>query len=264
MEPTIALTTPCSPAFSWVLDLAHDQTGPPALDVRLEDISGGRVHSLIERASFGCAVPAQLRFHFPLGGIESAQCHPSDLSCGLSGALEAIDALPGTGNRILTVHLPLPSDCSATDFADARSRLAEVVAHGRAANVSVCLENLRWGVTSDPDRFIDLVESSDAAVTFDIGHANSSDVASAGFSAERFARLVSDRVRNAHIYDREDPHHVAPHDLDRIGPVLDILLESQCDWWVIELFDRDEVIATREMLGGFLADRYRLPQAAGQ
>ena len=249
------MTTPCAPEFSWVLDLAHDQYGGAALDIRIDGL-GGQSEQLISRiVDPTLSRPTELRFHFPLGGIGLGTPDEANDAGGLAGAKEVIDALPGQGERLLTVHLPLCSDVTPRQLASARDRLRDVVQYGCERGVTVCLENLRWGVTSDPAAFIDLIEYSGAGVTFDIGHANSSEFAQAGFSSERFAELVSAHVRNAHVYDREDPYHRAPTDLARIGPTLEILLQTGCDWWVIELFDREEVVATRSLLMEFLSER---------
>lgn len=258
MEPRIALTTPCEPEFSWVLDLAHDQYGTAALDIRIDGL-GGQSEQLISRiVDPFLSRPTAMRFHFPLGGIEVGGPDEASDASGLTGAKEVIDALPGQGERLLTVHLPLCSDATPKQLASAGQRLHDVVQYGRERGVTVCLENLRWGITSDPAVFIDLIEYSGAGVTFDIGHANSSEFAQAGFSSERFAELVSAYVRNAHVYEREDTCHHAPTDLARIGPTLEILLQTGCDWWVIELFDREEVVATRSLLMEFLSMR-RMP-----
>lgn len=253
---------PCTPEFSWVLDLAHDRCGPAALDIRIDGL-GGQSDQLISRiVDPVLSRPTEMRFHFPLGGIDLGTPDEANDASGLAGAKEVIDALPDQGERLLTVHLPICSDVPPMQLASAYKRLRDVVQYGRERGVTVCLENLRWGVTSDPAVFIDLIEYSGAGVTFDIGHANSSEVARAGFSSERFAELVSAYVRNAHVYDREDPYHHAPTNLTRIGPTLEILLQTGCDWWVIELFDREEVVATRSLLMEFLSER-RVPLPSG-
>ena len=125
--------------------------------------------------------------------------------------------------------------------------------------MTICLENLRWGLTSEPAHFIELVEAADTAVTLDVGHAVSSETAHAGATTgAEFARMLAPRIVGAHVYDREDPHHIAPTDLERIGDTLSVLLdETACRWWVIELFSADEIRPTRELLLEFLRTRRR-------
>jgi len=255
--PRIALTDPCTPAFDWVLGMAQDDAGSCALDIRLEGAAVKHVPDVVAAVRERATRPLELRYHFPLGGFDFSAKDAEEARLGFIGAARAIDGLAEMGGRFLTVHLPIGWDEVASRLAGARHRLTEITAYAAEQNVTVCLENLRWGVTSDPDTFMRLVDAAKCAVTLDVGHANSSDVAHRGFSSVDFARLVSPIVRNAHVYDREDPHHHCPEDLDRIGETLEALLDSACDWWVIELFDQAEVRFTRDLLRGFLAEKGR-------
>jgi hypothetical protein len=90
-----------------------------------------------------------------------------------------------------------------------------------------------------------------------VGHAVSSETAHAGITTgAEYARLLAPRIVGAHVYDREDPHHIAPTNLDRIGDTLRVLLgETTCRWWVIELFSDAEIRSTRELLLSMLAER---------
>jgi sugar phosphate isomerase/epimerase len=250
-RPVVALTAPCAPGYGWVVDLACDAQGDRAIDVRLEH-DGSDCASLL--AAHAAAGGERVRYHFPVGGRRDVAHHP-DEPHALAGLEATIDSLGGAGERVVTVHLPFGEDIDPGRLSATADRLAELVAYGARRDVTVCLENLRWGVTADPERFAALIEHTGASVSLDVGHANSSEHARAGFSAERLVELMAPRIRNAHVYDREDPHHIAPVTLDRIAPVLDALLATPCDWWVIELFDRDEVAHTRALLGEFLDDR---------
>ena len=93
---------------------------------------------------------------------------------------------------------------------------------------------------------------SGAGVTFDLGHANSSTAAQAGYPAERFARMLAGRMVGAHIYDRETDVHHAPATIDSIAPTLDVLLDWSCDWWTIELTRPGDVLHTARLLNDYL------------
>lgn len=255
--PRIALTDPCSPAFDWVLDLAQDDLGSCALDLRLEGGAVERVADVVAGVHARASRPLDLRFHFPLAGYDFSARDAEEARRGFLGAISAVDGIAEVGGRFLTVHLPIGFDESHCRLPGARHHLTELTAYAAEKNVTVCLENLRWGVTSEPDAFMGLVEAAGCAVTLDVGHANSSDVAARGFSSVAFAELVAPLVRNAHVYEREEPHHHCPENLDRIGGTLEALLNSACDWWVIELFDRSEVASTRKLLQGFLLEQGR-------
>lgn len=151
-----------------------------------------------------------------------------------------------------TVHLACnESPLEALDWAAAVQNLSALVEYGQQRGVTVCLENLRTGWTSDPDRFVQLVDHSGAMVTFDLGHANSSP-----FAAQRleFLDRVASRVVNAHVYEveREGLGHTAPTDLRVIGPLLESLLQTGCDWWLIELADHKAVARTQALLLAYL------------
>lgn len=255
--PRIALTDPCNPSFHWVPQLAQDSLGSCALDIRLEGDAVERVADVVAGVRTSAVRPLELRYHFPLSGYDFSANDPEEARRGFLGAISAIDGLAEAGGRFLTVHLPIGWDELACRLPVARHNLTELTAYAAQREVTVCLENLRWGVTSDPDVFMGLVDAAGCAVTLDVGHANSSDVAKRGFSSVDYAKLVAPHVRNAHVYDREEPHHHCPENLDRIGETLEALLGSECDWWVIELFDREEVEFTRELLQGFLREQGR-------
>ena len=254
MSPRLAITAACTPQFDWALELACDQDGSGAIDVRLEDAAVGSAPLLARELRDRAGRPLEMRFHFPVGTYDFAAHDTDEGLRGFLGVVDAIDGVAACGGEFMTIHLALPFEDMSRRLPLARRRLRDLVAHASGRGVNLCLENLRWGVTSDPDIFLDLVEASGCGVTFDVGHANSSDTAQRGFGSEEFARLVSRHVRNAHVYDREDPHHIAPEDLSRIEPTLHALLESACDWWVIELFDRAEVAHTRSLLRAFLGE----------
>jgi sugar phosphate isomerase/epimerase len=99
---------------------------------------------------------------------------------------------------------------------------------GRDVGVTVAVENLRWGPTSDPEAFLDLVDGSGARVTFDVGHAASSDAAARGYTAAHFARDLGGRIVGAHVYGRENERHHPPASLEEISDVLEALLETGC------------------------------------
>lgn len=257
MGPRIALTDPCNASFLWVPELAQDSLGSCALDIRLEGDAVKHVPDVVAAVRSKATRPLELRYHFPLGGYDFSAKDAEEARLGFVGAARAIDGLAEMGGRFLTVHLPIGWDEVASRLSGARHRLTELTAYAAEQGVTVCLENLRGGVTSDPDVFMGLVDAAGCAVTLDIGHANSSDVAKRGFGSVDFAQMVAPHVRNAHVYDREDPHHHCPENLDRIGETLEALLKTGCDWWVIELFDREEVAFTRDLLQGFLREHGR-------
>ncbi len=157
------------------------------------------------------------------------------------------------GGKYATVHIGLGIPVRDLNWKRAKHNLRELVRFGRNLGVTVCLENLKNGWTSEPDRFMELIEESEAKVTFDIGHAFSSPYTNnGGASCPEFIRMVAPKIVNAHIYEAEDPGHLPPQNLEIISPALEELLQTRCDWWVIELGEEHMVKHTRKLLNSFL------------
>jgi sugar phosphate isomerase/epimerase len=254
MNPRIAVCGHTTPSVEATLALACEHDDHAAIDLSLVPTDLGAVvfHTHTLRALYP-GDDLEIRYHLPLGYREIGHAESLEAERALAWMIEAVSQVSLAGGRYLTVHTGLPGDATRARIDATIARLAAVVACGASLGVTVCLENLRWGLTSDPDEFLGLVTGSGAAVTLDIGHAASSDAALRGFAAEQFARMVAPHVRNAHVYEREESCHIAPLDLVALGPALDVLLdESDCDWWVVELLEIGEARRTRAMLVDFL------------
>jgi sugar phosphate isomerase/epimerase len=264
MLPRIALCAHATPTLAETISLAHEEAGPVCIEYSFDpgNLSAAlrdaeTIHRLADR-------DVEMRYHFPLGTFELANLDESLAEDALAQFLSATDIVAKSGGRYLTVHAALHGGAHEYPvFARTKERLRVLVEYGRAVGVTVCLENLRWGLTSEPEHFVDLVEFADAAVTLDVGHAVSSEAAHAGTTTgAEFAQMLAPRIVGAHVYDREDPHHIAPTDLERIGDTLAVLLgETACRWWVIELFSADEIRSTRGMLLSLLHGRRAEPAA---
>ncbi len=255
MEPRLAVCGHTTPSIEATLALACELDGHAAIDLSLTPTDLGAVvgHTHVLRA-LNMDADLEIRYHLPLGYREIGHADPAEAKRALAWMTEAVSQVALAGGTYLTIHAGLPGDATRGRISATSERLSELVAHGADLGVRVCLENLRWGLTSDPDEFMGLVTASGAAVTLDVGHAASSDAAARGFGAEQFARMVAPYVRNAHVYEREVENHIAPLDLVALTAPLDVLLdETECDWWVIELTDVEEARRTRAMLRDFLA-----------
>jgi sugar phosphate isomerase/epimerase len=210
-----------------------------------------QVNALNARLPESDSPDREIRYHFPMGPFEISHVEDDQAFRALTLMEAAVGHIAELGGRYLTVQLALPEDVDHERFPRAADLLGELVRHGADHGVRVCLENLRWGVTSHPEPFLELVDSSDAGVTFDVGHAMSSDAAAEGFTAARFAAELGDRIENVHVYGREEATHHPPRSIDEIRPAVDALLATRCSWWAIELFGLAEVTATRDMLRAY-------------
>lgn len=257
MRPRIAICRHAACDDTSAVALALEHTAHAGIEVSLTHRDPeGSVAAASELVALSGG-DLELRYHFPLGALELSDPSPSQAQEALEAMLRAVAAIAEADGDMLTVHAALPRrDASGPRFSATQDRLRALVEAGQEAGVVVSLENLRWGATSDPDILMKLADSAGARVTFDVGHANSSKIASAGYSAERFALDLGERIAGAHVYDREVEIHHAPENLDRIGDTLHALCEVGCDWWTVELVDEGETSRTAAMLSDFLTVKF--------
>jgi sugar phosphate isomerase/epimerase len=258
MHPRLAICAHAVPTLPKVISLASEVPGPVCIEYSFDPSNLQAALRDSDSMQRLAGRDSEIRYHFPLGRYELANLDEDAANEALAQFLSAVEIVAKAGGRYLTVHAALHGGAHEYPvFERTKERLAELVERGREVGVTVCLENLRWGLTSEPSHFIELVEAADSAITLDVGHAVSSEAAHTGTTTgAEFERMLAPRIVGAHVYDREDPHHIAPTDLVRIGDTLGVLLdETTCRWWVIELFSADEIRSTRALLLGFLQDR---------
>ena len=144
----------------------------------------------------------------------------------------------------------------------AMDHLKRLTEHGDSRNVTVCLENLVRGWTSHPEKLMEMVTSSGAGITFDIGHARGGKWVQNGHgTALEFLNIVAPKVLNAHVYEYEDGKgdHLVPGRDTQLFPILDRLLEVGCHWWVLELNTYKETEDTR----GVIRDYFESQKSVG-
>lgn len=257
MTPRIAICHHATAGNTEALALAAEYEGAAGIEITVDpDHPEAAIAAAREIASRSDGA-TPVRFHFPLGSYELGAGPAADSERALESMMRLVTLIGTLGGGQVTVHAPLGDEHrSGAEFDATADRLKRLVDHARPLGVEVCLENLRWGATSDPQTFARLATIADTRVTFDVGHAVSSDADASGFSAQRFVELVADRIVSAHVYGYETEGHHPPEDLERIGPALGALLDAGCGWWTIELIDHDEIRSTRALLTGFLKQRY--------
>lgn len=198
----------------------------------------------------------EIRYHLPFGAVDIGHKDRETAAASLRLLKRSLEIAKDFGGNFATVHIGLGSPMENLDWKRTINNLGRLVEHGERLGITVCLENLKNGWTSEPELFIELIEQSGAWVTFDIGHAFSSPQCRNGTSCTDFIRLVAPRIVNAHIYEAEDPGHLPPRDLQIIGPALTELLTTKCDWWVIELGKKEWVENTRGLICTFLESNF--------
>ncbi len=133
--------------------------------------------------------------------------------------------------------------------------LTALLDYAARRGVLLTVENLRIGLTSDPETFARLLRTTGAPVCFDLGHAHGSDfVQQAHGSVVDVLRSIPTRIAAAHVYFTEtgDTHH-PPREVADLAVALDALAAAGCDRWVVELHTRETLEQTRRVLDTYLA-----------
>ena len=210
-----------------------------------------------------------------VGGLVSLHAPYTDLELGHRDAEYAAAALRVLKEYVdVTAELPAhhlnlhvgshglaPEECAWDTLL---RNLTALLDYAARRGVLLTVENLRIGLTSDPETFARLLRTTGAPACFDIGHAHGSDWVKLGRgSVVDVFRLIPTRIAAAHVYYTEigDAHH-PPGEVGDLAAALDALAETGCDWWVVELHTRESLEQTRRVLDQYLAGR-RPSVAAG-
>lgn len=195
-----------------------------------------------------------IRFHGYLPGYEIGHQDPVEAEKGLLIHKRILDQIHGRGEQVLTIHIGLNHQTSI-DPDTALRNLGELVDYGNSLGITVCLENLRRGITSDPHVVADWAKRTGAMVTFDIGHAVSCDhVQNGSLTVLAFSEILSSRLYEVHLYGSESDRHYPPKGIEEIREILDRCLDTDCVWWTIELDDYDEALYTRGLVQEYLKE----------
>jgi sugar phosphate isomerase/epimerase len=198
----------------------------------------------------------EVRFHCPFHRIDLGHVDPWEAKGAEAVFRNIIRLVAKVKGRFLTIHIGLGRDSTEPLSWDRTAKnLSRVVQYGASHGVKVCLENLAWGWTSRPHLFEKLVRKSGAGVTFDIGHAHACEsIKSQQFEIEDFVTPHADQVLNAHIYHTElaNRGHIPPERLEQIEDRLEILKSIGCNWWVLEVWNEEELLQTKKIIDAYL------------
>ncbi len=192
------------------------------------------------------------RFHAPCQDVEIGHKNKMFSDTAVEYLKMYIEFLKDFPQAYLTLHIgsrSIPEDELSWD--NAVGNLTKLVDFGGERGVTVCLENLKRGWTSEPEKMASLVEKSGAMVTLDTGHARGSRRILDGLDTlESFIQPFSQRIRNIHLYEIEtaDGRHHEPENLDNLRTVLNWALSSGINWWVIELTSYDQMLRCKKLL----------------
>lgn len=192
------------------------------------------------------------KFHAPCTDVELGHIDEEVRRVSLLYLQQYINAIASLGGTEITIHLGSKSiDPREMDLEGGIDAVSSLVRYGEANGVTVCLENLKVGWTADPRTYNLILTESGASATFDIGHANASELVRNGtLNAVELVNMIKAPIRTVHAYEIETPSgvHVHPENLDNIGEVIEALVERGCDWFVIELQCYDYVPSVKQLL----------------
>jgi sugar phosphate isomerase/epimerase len=200
--------------------------------------------------------PFEVRYHCPFERVDLG--HDDTEKAEEAEALfrRVIRLISKAGGRYVTIHIGLGHDSTEPlSWESSLDKLRRLVNFGRTMKVKVCLENLAWGWTSKPNLFEKLVRRSGAGITLDIGHAHACEsVQSKQYTFEDFIAPHPEKVFNAHIYHTEIPDqgHITPKIVGDIAERLSLLRDIDCNWWVLEIRQKEGLLKTRKIVDEYL------------
>lgn len=223
-------------------------------DLPTNDVDEGRLLRRISRLQ-----PLEVRYHCAFKGMDLGDADRDRAREAVEIFRKACRLVSRLDGRFMTIHIGLGRE-SYDDMLWERtvSSLGELVCFAAGLGVRVCLENLASGWSSRPELFEKLIRMSGAGVTLDIGHARvSPSIQSQFYEFQDFVSPHHQSVVNAHVYHEEmDDGHVPPGTLEDIRERLELLSALSCDWWVLELREERALLATLEVVRGFLSARH--------
>ncbi len=235
--------------------------GFPGIDwtFRLEDLPRNPFEESRLLRSISSLGNFEIRYHCAFKGIDLGDEDNGKADEAMEIFREVCRIISKLGGRFMTVHLGLgrksPEGLSWDRTLDG---LAGLVSHAASLGICLCLENLASGWSSRPELFEKLIRKTGAGITLDIGHARvCRSVQVQMYELEDFVLPHPRNLFNAHIYHEEtNDRHVPPQCLDDIGNRLNLLSSLQCEWWVLELRQKEDLLSTLKIVQEYLEKGY--------
>lgn len=208
------------------------------------------------QARFRSAAPC-CSVHAPYLDVEIGHRDPDFAAASLRLLRDYVDIAADLGAHHVNIHVAAfgltPDElCWETLLRN----LTTLLEHGARRGVPLTVENLRRGLTSDPERFAALLKATGAPVTFDHGHAHGNAWVREGRgTVEDVLAAIPTPILASHLYLTEaDDTHFPPRDVAEMRTALAAIRDRGCDFWVLELFSRPDLEATRRAVDAFLAE----------
>lgn len=139
-----------------------------------------------------------------------------------------LELIGGLGANYAVLHFAQYEDRDLPPL----SSLESVIEIAAKHNITIAIENLTIGPTSNPKSLDEILSKSGAELALDVGHAQRTK------SLEELVSLFSSRITHVHFYGFEDDcynHRPFPSDIDALKTARFISRTSRASWWTIEM-----------------------------
>lgn len=206
----------------------------------------------------------EIRYHFQFKTVEPAHKDPEFAARSVQYYKDCLDAISLLDGKHIIIHLCLNYKFNMEEmcFESAKRHTKEIVDYARQKGITVCLENLTFGFTCEPEPYLTLIHESGSAANVDIGHASASPIVMENkITAEAFIEKIIPHTVSAHVYKIEinddvlrKGWHIAPDKKEDMASRLNLLLDGHSEWWLIELGDREEILRTKKLIEEICTD----------
>lgn len=232
--------------FDWIVDNGFGMAYTP--DGRQLNLTKNHVEPYLQQGT-------PIRYHGYFPGFEIGNRDHLLAEEALTLHKQSVDAMTGLGEQFMTVHIGLVPDIDI-DHNRAIRNLTRLVYYAKERGITISLENLRFGPTSNPEIVLKWSEESGSTITLDVGHAVCCDRVTKGeLTVLQIIEMFQHNLEEVHFYEYETDTHHAPKDMSILGPIVDSLLDTECKWWTIELASYHDILNTRNLTNKYLADK---------
>lgn len=196
--------------------------------------------------------------HAPYTDLEIGHRDPDYAAAAVRIIEKYVDASADLGAHHINLHVgSYALEPEELSWDTLLRNLTALLDYAARRGTRLTVENLKHGLTSDPETFATLLRRTGAPVTFDLGHAHGSAWVEEGRgSVADFLKSIPTPILAAHLYFTErNDSHFAPTEVADVAAALDGLREAGCDFWVLELHTRETLEQTRRVVDEYLTSR---------
>lgn len=194
-----------------------------------------------------------IRYHLPYSFVDIG--HPSReiQEFSLATYKMYLDFINQLNGHVAIIHTGCHIDSSLNDCINNIRILAEYAAQ---KDIIICIENLLYGITTNSRSLLSIISEDNVYLCLDTGHAhvvgkNNCDLIPILWSAK-------EKIKSAHVYYTEKNYCHYPLDDNTINKseLLDILVQSNCDWLTMELDMFSQQVEQEKIINRFMQTRF--------